>query len=63
MMSLLVTLVTLGFFLFAMYGWNADQIGPPIADYTPIVPKDQEVFSYYAVPDPKLHKESQLLEL
>ena len=63
MMSLLVTLVALGFFLFAMYGWNADQIGVPIADFPPIVPKDQEVYSYYGLPNPKLKKEPQLLEL
>jgi hypothetical protein len=40
MMSLLVTLVAIGFFLFARYGYNFEQIGPPIADYAPIVPRD-----------------------
>ena len=57
MMSFLITLVTIGFFLFAMYGWTADQIGPPVADFAPIVPEDQEVYSYYGLPNPKLKKE------
>lgn len=40
MMSSLITLFAIGFFIFARYAYNFEQIGPPIADYKPIVPED-----------------------
>ena len=39
-MSFVITLVAIGFFIFARYAYNFDQIGPPIADYKSIVPQD-----------------------
>ena len=62
-MSFLVTLIAIGFFVVARYAYSYDQIGLPIADYQAIVPKGQELFGYYNIPNPKLKKETQLLEL
>lgn len=63
MMSLLITLVAIGFFIMAKYLYSYDQIGSPIADYKAIVPEDQEVYTYYGLPNPKIKREPQLLEL
>jgi len=62
-MSFLMTLVAIGLFAFARYGYSYEQIGPPIADFQAIVPKGQEVYDYYGLPNPKRKKETQLLEL
>jgi hypothetical protein len=58
MMSFFVTLIAIGFFAFVSYGYSYEQIGPPIADFQAIVPKGQEVYSYYGVPNPKRRKET-----
>jgi hypothetical protein len=38
-------------------------MGPPSVDFTPIVPKKSEVYTYYDLKDPKIKKELAVLEL
>jgi hypothetical protein len=39
------------------------QMGPPVVNFTPIVPKKAEIFTYYDLKDPKIKKELQVLEM
>lgn len=50
-------------FLYMRFVTTWGQMGPPVVDFTPIVPKKSEVFTYYDLPDPKIKHEMQVLEL
>jgi len=56
-------LVLAGVYFTCKYGREYDQMGPPIAKYEPIVPKEEQLFSYYGLQNPKLKREVQALEL
>lgn len=50
-------------FLYMRFLMPFSQMGPPVVDFTPIVPKHAEVFSYYDLKDPKIKHEMQVLEV
>ena len=52
----LIAVATL-LFLYMRFFAKWEQMGPPVVDFTPIVPKKNEVFTYYDIKDPKIKKE------
>lgn len=50
-------------FLYMRFLMPFSQMGPPVVDFTPIVPKKSEIYSYYDIKDPKIKHEMQVLEL
>lgn len=61
--NIILTLLFVSAFVAIRYGYHFEQIGPPIVNFTPIVPKGNARFSYYGLPNPQQKKEPQLLEL
>lgn len=56
-------LVLASIFVFIRYGIKFDKIGVPPVTFDAIVPKDQQIYSYYGLPNPKQKKELKALEL
>jgi hypothetical protein len=63
LVNLALILVAISVFLYMRFLMNFAQMGPPVVNYTPIVPKNSEIYAYYDIKDPKTRKESQVLEL
>ena len=61
--NLALTLAAVAVFLYLRFVMNFSQMGPPVVNFAPIVPKKAEVYSYYDIKDPKIKKELQVLEL
>ena len=44
-------------FLYMRFLTSFSQMGPPVVDFAPIIPKKSEVYSYYDIKDPKIKHE------
>ena len=50
-------------FFFTRYGHKFEELGVPAVKFDPIVPKGQEIYSYYGISNPQEKKELKALEL
>ena len=51
--SLILTIALITVFVTIRYGYTFDTIGPPIANFEPVIPKGAAIYSYYGVNNPK----------
>lgn len=62
-LNLLTTVVFALVYFYVTYVHSYSMNGPPLAAYEPIVPKGNSLFAYYGLPNSKLKKEPQILEI
>ena len=59
---IMIVAYTVGF-LVLRYGFQFEQIGPPVVNFEPIVPKGSAIYTYYGIDNPKLKKDLLPLEI